>query len=62
MELDANFSLKFVLTPLILLFPEIRMTKKIFTRVAPKNYFINSVEFSKESLHLESYSNSTFLC
>ena len=39
MELDANFSLKFVLTPLILLFPEIRMTKKIFTRVAPKKLF-----------------------
>ena len=39
MELDANFSLKFALTPLILLFPEMRMTKKIFTRVAAKKLF-----------------------
>ena len=36
---------------IILLFPEIRMTKKIFTRAAAKHFFINLIEFVKISLH-----------
>ena len=49
---------------IILLFPEIPVTNKIFfNRVAAKKtFFINLVEFFKQSLHLKNYSNSTFLC
>ena len=44
---------------LILFFPEMRVTKKISTRAAAKKFFFN---FSKQRLHLKSYSNSIFLC
>ena len=48
---------------IILLFPEIPVTKKIFNSVAAKKlFFINLVEFFKQSLHLKNYSISTFLC
>ena len=47
---------------IILLFPEMQVTKKIFTRAAAKKlFFINLIEFFKQSLHLKAYSNSTFL-
>ena len=38
-----------------------RVTRKIFPRAAANLFFsINLIEFFKESLHLKSYSNSTF--
>ena len=41
----------------ILLFPEMRVTKKIFTRAAAKkSFFINLIDFFKWSLHLKNYS------
>ena len=39
-----------------------RVTKNIFIRAAAKKFFINLIDFSKQSLHLKNYSNSTFLC
>ena len=36
-----------------LLFLEMRVTKKIFTRVAAKHFFVTLTEFFKESLHLK---------
>ena len=45
----------------ILLFQEMWVTRKIFTQEAANLFFsISLIEFFKESLHLESYSNSTF--
>ena len=38
-----------------------RVPKKIFTQTTSKTVFIKLIEFFKQSLHLESYSNSTFL-
>ena len=38
-----------------------RVTKKIFTQTTSKTVFIKLIEFFKQSLHLKSYSNSTFL-
>ena len=45
-----------------LLFPEMWVTKKIFTRAAAKKCFINLIECFKQSLHLKNYSNSNVLC
>ena len=43
----------------ILLFPEMRVTKKIFTwAAAKKSFFINLIDFFKWSLHLKNYSLS----
>ena len=45
------------------MFPEMRVSKKNFTRVEQKNIFLmNLIEFYTSSLHLRIYSNSTFLC
>ena len=46
----------------MLLFLEMQVTKKIFTRMAATIFFINLVEFPKQSLHLKINSNSIFLC
>ena len=48
----------FIRPKIILLFPEMRVTKKIFTWVA---VFINLTKFFKQSLYLKNYSNSDFL-
>ena len=45
------------------LFPEMPVTKKIFTRAAANFFFLISlIEVLKQSLHLTNYPNSTFLC
>ena len=46
---------------IIHLFPEMRVTKKIFNRAAANFFFINLIELFQR-LHLKNYSNSTFLC
>ena len=46
---------------IILLFPEIPVTKKIFNSVAAKKlFFINLVEFFKQSLHLKTTLSALF--
>ena len=43
------------------LFPEMCVTKKIFTRATEKIFFINLIEFFNKNLQSKNYSNSTFL-
>ena len=46
-----------------LLFPEMRVTKKIFTWAAASSVFlVNVIDFFKQSLHLKNYSHITFRC
>ena len=44
-----------------LLFPEMRVTKKIFTRAPAKKFFINLIEFFKQRLHLKILLTALFL-
>ena len=49
----------------ILLFPEMQLTKKIFTRVATNLFIFNQSNYIfKENLHLKNYAytNNTFVC
>ena len=45
---------------IIHLFPEMRVTKKIFNRAAANFFFINLIELFQR-LHLKNYSNSTLI-